>query len=500
MLGDLLDRDALQTAMKGCDAVVHLAAAADVDDVALRPAEAEAVNARGTLNVLEAARRAGVARVVYASTIWVYGSATRHRRRGPHRRAARPPLHRDQARRRDVLPLLRRALRPGLHRPALRDPVRPARAARGRDPDLRAQGAGRRAADDRRRGAAVAALRLRRGPRRGRRPRPGARRPAGASTTSSATRASPSAGSPTRSATSSAASRSSTPGPAPRTSRAPRSRAPAPPPSSAGARPTSFAEGLRRYVDWHVATSRRPRRVAAPPPQASRLRRRPRLTPRLASLVLSWLTVVAVAGGLVSYLASIRAVGLTAASDRTIAVLSISTLAGYLAMALDGPRRALWTFTGWALAAAGLAIVYMGEFREALNLAGPDESRVLLGLAGARWPSPSPTRACACGARARSAWRPTGRRPGASERHGLQPRSPYRLEHGRQRLRRPPPRSRGAVGVGVVEQDDVARAQVAAGAPGDRLGRRVRAPVAPPARPQQRRASRDGGRAPGRRG
>ena len=76
VLGDLLDRDALQAAMAGCDAVVHLAAAADVDDVARRPAEAEAVNARGTLNVLEAARGAGVARVVYASTIWVYGSAT----------------------------------------------------------------------------------------------------------------------------------------------------------------------------------------------------------------------------------------------------------------------------------------------------------------------------------------------------------------------------------------------------------------------------------------
>ena len=59
MLGDLLDREALQTAMRGCDAVVHLAAAADVDDVARRPAEAEAVNARGTLNVLEAARARG---------------------------------------------------------------------------------------------------------------------------------------------------------------------------------------------------------------------------------------------------------------------------------------------------------------------------------------------------------------------------------------------------------------------------------------------------------
>ena len=88
------------------------------------------------------------------------------------------------------------------------------------------------------------------------------------------------------------------------------------------------------------------------------------------------------AGGLAAYLAAVSAVGLTAASDRTIAVLSVSTLAGYLAMALDGPRKALWTFAGWALAAVGLVLVYMSEFREVLNLAGPDESRVLLGLAG----------------------------------------------------------------------------------------------------------------------
>ena len=100
----------------------------------------------------------------------------RHRRRGPRRRAARPPLHGDQARGRDVLPLLRGALRPGLHRPALRHPVRPARATGRRHPDLRAQGAGRRAADDRRRGPAVAALRLRRGPGRRRGAQPGAAR------------------------------------------------------------------------------------------------------------------------------------------------------------------------------------------------------------------------------------------------------------------------------------------------------------------------------------
>jgi UDP-glucose 4-epimerase len=72
VLGDLTDQPALARAMKGCDAVVHLAAAADVAEVAADPVEAERRNSCGTLHVLEAARVAKIARVVYASTVWVY--------------------------------------------------------------------------------------------------------------------------------------------------------------------------------------------------------------------------------------------------------------------------------------------------------------------------------------------------------------------------------------------------------------------------------------------
>ncbi|MDO8187839.1 NAD-dependent epimerase/dehydratase family protein [Conexibacter sp. JD483] len=72
VLGDLLDPAQLRAAMEGCDAVVHLAASADVGAVVREPAAAERLNASGTLCVLEAARAAGVAHVVYASTIWVY--------------------------------------------------------------------------------------------------------------------------------------------------------------------------------------------------------------------------------------------------------------------------------------------------------------------------------------------------------------------------------------------------------------------------------------------
>ena len=76
VVGDLLDPACVSAAMTGCEAVVHLAAAADADAVAGSPAHSEQVNSRGTLNVLEAAREAGVTRVIYASTIWVYSDTS----------------------------------------------------------------------------------------------------------------------------------------------------------------------------------------------------------------------------------------------------------------------------------------------------------------------------------------------------------------------------------------------------------------------------------------
>ncbi len=74
-IADLTDDDAVAAAVRGCDAVVHLAAMADVNQVVDAPGRTDAVNVRGTFNLLEAARAAGVPRFVYASTIWVYGNA-----------------------------------------------------------------------------------------------------------------------------------------------------------------------------------------------------------------------------------------------------------------------------------------------------------------------------------------------------------------------------------------------------------------------------------------
>jgi UDP-glucose 4-epimerase len=70
--GSITDPANLDLAMRDCDAVIHLAAVADVAHVLADPVLAEEVNTRGTLNVLEAACRAEVGRVVYGSTTWVY--------------------------------------------------------------------------------------------------------------------------------------------------------------------------------------------------------------------------------------------------------------------------------------------------------------------------------------------------------------------------------------------------------------------------------------------
>jgi UDP-glucose 4-epimerase len=70
--GSITDPANLDLAMRDCDAVIHLAAVADVGHVLADPVLAEEVNTRGTLNVLEAACRAKAGRVVYGSTTWVY--------------------------------------------------------------------------------------------------------------------------------------------------------------------------------------------------------------------------------------------------------------------------------------------------------------------------------------------------------------------------------------------------------------------------------------------
>jgi len=71
---DVLDVEALARAAAGLDALFHLAAVADVNDVDRDLAGAMAVNVVGTANALLACLRAGVGRFLLASTVWVYSS------------------------------------------------------------------------------------------------------------------------------------------------------------------------------------------------------------------------------------------------------------------------------------------------------------------------------------------------------------------------------------------------------------------------------------------
>ena len=73
--GDIRDPHGLKEAMKGCDAVLHLAALISIPYSYHSPGTYVDTNVKGTLNVLQAARELGVRRVIHTSTSEVYGTA-----------------------------------------------------------------------------------------------------------------------------------------------------------------------------------------------------------------------------------------------------------------------------------------------------------------------------------------------------------------------------------------------------------------------------------------
>jgi len=75
VLGDIRDADSVQAAVRGHDVVIHLASLVAIPYSYQAPRSYLETNAIGTLNVMEAARRAGVSRVIHTSTSEVYGSA-----------------------------------------------------------------------------------------------------------------------------------------------------------------------------------------------------------------------------------------------------------------------------------------------------------------------------------------------------------------------------------------------------------------------------------------
>jgi UDP-glucose 4-epimerase len=85
IVGDIRDKAAVYSAVKGASLVFHLAGLASVPMSQEDPALCLAINGEGTLNVLGAAAFHKVKRLVYASTSAVYGDLT-----GPHDESLAP--------------------------------------------------------------------------------------------------------------------------------------------------------------------------------------------------------------------------------------------------------------------------------------------------------------------------------------------------------------------------------------------------------------------------
>lgn len=73
--GDVRDPNGVRTAMKGQEAVLHLAALIAIPYSYHSPDSYVDTNIKGTLNILQAARDLGVAKIVHTSTSEVYGTA-----------------------------------------------------------------------------------------------------------------------------------------------------------------------------------------------------------------------------------------------------------------------------------------------------------------------------------------------------------------------------------------------------------------------------------------
>jgi dTDP-glucose 4,6-dehydratase len=71
--GDICDPGTVETAMRGCDAVIHFAAESHVDRSIYEPAPVIQTNVTGTFILLEVARKMSVSRFVHISTDEVYG-------------------------------------------------------------------------------------------------------------------------------------------------------------------------------------------------------------------------------------------------------------------------------------------------------------------------------------------------------------------------------------------------------------------------------------------
>lgn len=74
IIGDILDIESVENAVKGCDYVYNFAGLADINDARVKPIQTANLNVIGTVHTLEAAKNAGVKRYVFASSVYVFSN------------------------------------------------------------------------------------------------------------------------------------------------------------------------------------------------------------------------------------------------------------------------------------------------------------------------------------------------------------------------------------------------------------------------------------------
>ena len=73
--GNILNYDLLKSSLRGCDAVVHLAAEVSVPYSFENPEHVMNVNVNGTQNVINAVKELGIKKLILASSAAVYGNS-----------------------------------------------------------------------------------------------------------------------------------------------------------------------------------------------------------------------------------------------------------------------------------------------------------------------------------------------------------------------------------------------------------------------------------------
>ncbi|MCK5285531.1 MAG: NAD(P)-dependent oxidoreductase [Alphaproteobacteria bacterium] len=75
IVGDIMDTELISKVVKGCDYIYHFAGIADLEDAKQRPVDTCRINVLGTVQALEAARKIGIKRFIFASTVYVYSNS-----------------------------------------------------------------------------------------------------------------------------------------------------------------------------------------------------------------------------------------------------------------------------------------------------------------------------------------------------------------------------------------------------------------------------------------